>query len=86
MQVTAGVTACGQRRPVSSTRSLNETRCVCLRSLVSPGRGEDPHPQQPSGAKRTSGYQDRQLTRTARWTEATTKQRCAEVTSTAKVG
>ncbi|GFR97217.1 hypothetical protein ElyMa_000987600 [Elysia marginata] len=61
-RVTAGVTACGQRRPVRSTRSLKQ---------VSPGRREDPDTQQPGRAKRTSRCQEEHLTRTARWTEAT---------------
>ncbi|GFS15446.1 hypothetical protein ElyMa_004932900 [Elysia marginata] len=57
MWVARGVTACGQRRPVSSTRSLKQ---------VSPGRREDPNPQQPGSAQRTSGCQDGHLTRIAK--------------------
>ncbi|GFR58403.1 hypothetical protein ElyMa_000029000 [Elysia marginata] len=57
MWVTVGFTACGERGPECSARSLRQ---------VSPGRREDPDPQQPCSAKRTSGCQDGHLTRTAK--------------------
>ncbi|GFR85855.1 hypothetical protein ElyMa_006039000 [Elysia marginata] len=57
MRVTAGFTAWGKRRPVSSTRSLRQ---------VSPGRREDSDPQQSGSVTRTSGCQDAHLTRTAK--------------------
>ncbi|GFR96358.1 hypothetical protein ElyMa_004450000 [Elysia marginata] len=66
MRVTVSVTGCGQRRPVCSTRSIRQ---------VSPGRREDPDPQQPSSANRTLGCQDGHQTRTARWAEATSTAR-----------
>ncbi|GFR63670.1 hypothetical protein ElyMa_005488600 [Elysia marginata] len=64
MRVTAGVTTCGQKRPLSNkcTRSLRQ---------MPPGRREDPDPQQPVSANRTSECQDGHLNRTARWAEGT---------------
>ncbi|GFR87573.1 hypothetical protein ElyMa_000750200 [Elysia marginata] len=51
MRVTAGVSGCGQRRPVSSTRSLRQ---------VSPGRREDLDPHQPGvGLRVLPGIQTR---------------------------
>ncbi|GFR94798.1 hypothetical protein ElyMa_006258400 [Elysia marginata] len=76
MRVTVSVTVCGQRRPVSSTRSLRQ---------VSPGRREDSDPQQTSSAKRTSQCQDRHLTRTEGWLKRRQQQRWTEATSAAMV-
>ncbi|GFS15911.1 hypothetical protein ElyMa_003199700 [Elysia marginata] len=55
MRVTAGITACGQRKPVCSTRSLRQ---------ISPGRWEDPDPQQPEDVRMPGRTH---LTRTAKY-------------------
>ncbi|GFR60351.1 A disintegrin and metalloproteinase with thrombospondin motifs 3 [Elysia marginata] len=71
MRVTAGVTACGQRRPVSSTRSLMQ---------VSSGRQEDPDPQQPDSARRMSGRQEGlKRHQQQRWAEATSTAKQGQV-------
>ncbi|GFR90362.1 hypothetical protein ElyMa_000816100 [Elysia marginata] len=50
MRVTAGVSACGQRRPMCSTRTLRP---------VTPRRRNDTDPQQPGSVKKMSGFQER---------------------------
>ncbi|GFR91096.1 hypothetical protein ElyMa_002584600 [Elysia marginata] len=80
MRVTAGVTACGQRRPLCITSSLRQATL---------GRRKDPDPQQPGSAKRTSECQDGYLTGAAKVSKGGPKrrqqQRWTEATSTAKV-